>query len=636
MSALALLFRPEGPVGSPDELSPVMDRLAHRGPDGRDARPFPGGVLGHHRFWTTPEEVGERQPLTDAGGRFVLAFDGRLDSRDDLARALGLSPPEAARRSDAGLVLAAWERWQDACLERLLGPFALIVVDRFQRRVVCARDALGDRTLFYARRGDLLVAASEEPAVLAHPDVPEDWNEASLAAFFAVSAPAPGETFFRAVSELPPGSALTYDRHGLSIRRHWHPEVFRENLAERSAEERTERFAETLRAAVVARLRSSTPVAVSMSGGLDSTSVAAFAARELAAPLTTISWVFDQLTSCDERAYMDPVVERWGLDAVRFAGDDFPPSLDASGPGAGSPFANPYRRLKERAYREATGRGHRVLLTGTFGDHLYTGGYARLTEHLSRRRFSALAGGAWGAWKARGLKDPTIRHLVRHLARTAGLDGALDRLRGTAAPGGPPPWLTGWAASRFPECDASQWTPPGARPRQALALLGPLSALSARAELVSAQGAGVDLRHPYRDRRLVELALALPAEDLYDGRRWKPILRRATAGLLPDAVRGRRHPTSLKPLLLRGLAETERTTVSKLLWHPDALWRRFVRPKHVEAAWNDLCDPARAELDGPRYVLPWQCLAAEIWRQRQENWNSSRTDRPQLPTAVGG
>lgn len=620
MSALAFVFRPDGPPGNPEELNPSMGRLVHRGPDGGRIAAFPGGVLGHRRFRTTPEEAGEHQPLTGSGGRYVLAFDGRLDQRQDLGSDLGWTGPQTARRSDAALVLAAWERWGEDCVERFLGPFALVVADRFRRRVVCARDALGDRTLFYARRGELLIAASEEQAVLAHPSVPDDLDETSLAAFFGVSAPAPGATFLRAVSELPAATLLIYDRDGLSLRRYWTPTPARTG---RTRDERTEQFAETLHRAVTDRLRSSTPVAVSLSGGLDSTAVAAFAARESPRPLSTVSWVFDELTSCDERAYMDPVIEALGLDPVRFPGDDLGPDPTRLGHDSNTPFENPYRRLKERAYRETAARGARVLLTGVFGDHLYTGGYARLTEHLDRGNWSALAGGAVRAFRTRGLQDPTLRHLARRM------------LRRTASPGTrPPAWLTEHGASMWPE-RSDDFQLPSMRARQARALLGPTAARSAHGEIGTASRHGVELRHPYRDRRLVELALGLPAEDLYDGERWKPILRRATAGRLPDVVRRRRHPTSLRLLLSRGLTRHAQH-VAALLWSPDALWRRFIRPEHLESAWEDLLDPQRAHLDGPRCVLPWNCLSAELWPVRRESPAARDLLQRSVPVAVGG
>jgi asparagine synthase (glutamine-hydrolysing) len=323
-SAFALLFHRDGAAADPAGLGAVLRSLAHRGPDGCDLWTRGPFALGHQRFWTTPEEVGERQPLAGTGGRCRLLFDGRLDNRQELAAALGLEADGGAF-SDAALVLRAYERWQERSLERLLGPFALAVVDLPERRVLLGRDALGDRTLFYVLRPELLAVASEESALLALPGVSSRLEEESLARFFAVQAPASGATFFAAVRELPPAHGIAVEGTRVRAWRHWEagPEP---RLRLRGDREYAERFAATLAAAVRCRLRSTAPVAVMMSGGLDSTAVAALAARERrgggAGEVRTLSWTFDELAECDERRYMDAVVERWGLPALRFCGDD--------------------------------------------------------------------------------------------------------------------------------------------------------------------------------------------------------------------------------------------------------------------------------------------------------------------------
>ena len=87
---------------------------------------FPSIAVGHQHFWTTPEEVGERQPLSDTAGRYVVALDGRLDNRDELLVSLSLSEPHI---SDAPLVLLAYTQWGEACFSRMVGPLAAVLVD---------------------------------------------------------------------------------------------------------------------------------------------------------------------------------------------------------------------------------------------------------------------------------------------------------------------------------------------------------------------------------------------------------------------------------------------------------------------------------------------------------------------------
>ena len=106
-----------------------MSRLRHRGPDGSDVFLGDRIVLGHEHFWTTPEEVNERQPLQFQGLPFRIVLDGRLDNRPDLLAQLGMTSSEEARLSDAALMLHAYARWGVECLEHFIGEFAFALFD---------------------------------------------------------------------------------------------------------------------------------------------------------------------------------------------------------------------------------------------------------------------------------------------------------------------------------------------------------------------------------------------------------------------------------------------------------------------------------------------------------------------------
>jgi asparagine synthase (glutamine-hydrolysing) len=120
------------------------------------------------------------------------------------------------------------------------------------------------------------------------------------------------------------------------------------------------------------------------------------------------------------------------------------------------------------------------------------------------------------------------------------------------------------------------------------------------------------MRYPYRDRRLVEFMLAVPGHQLYNRGRYKHVLRQAMAGVLPEEIRLRVHPTSLLPLCVRGLLEREGSTVRGLVEAPDVIW-----PHYVRRDWLEQVFPARlgAGIDGVETVVPWLCLSVELWRQ---------------------
>ncbi len=606
------VWRRDGTTLAPVELEPSLLQLAHRARSGRTTSTSQSRSLAHAHFWTTPEEVDERQPLSSDDGGFALALDGRLDNRDELIAALGGAHAGA---SDAELLLRAFQRWGEACFAKLVGPFAVCIFDLRRNETVLARDPVGDRTLCYHMSEHLLVVASEEAAVLAHRDVPRRLDETTLARLYAVEAPAAGATLFADVHEVPPGHVLVVGAARSHLRRFWSPAPG-PPLSIRSDTEFAETFRGLLRTAVISRMRSPGPVGVLMSGGLDSTSVACLAAEEVArvgsgAPLQVFSWVFDEL-GCDERTYMDAVTERHGMEAHRFAGDHFWPlrgalerPSDPSGPGLG-----PYLLLHEEAWRAARDLGVNVLLTGNFGDNLYSTARFWLTDLVRERRVGDAASGLSSCLARLGpaglRRDPGVRHLVGR---------ALRRVRTPSSPRTPTaakPWLTPTACQAIADLGPSQQPPADDALERFGRIATAWAAYGANLSEASSSRFGIEVRNPYRDRRLVEFMAAVPGHQSYRGGLHKHILREAMRGILPERVRLRRRATSYVPLFNRGFFEREHATVRALLADPGAWWPRFVRRDWLEEA---ISRPVRARDDGPSAVVPWFCVAIELWRR---------------------
>jgi asparagine synthase (glutamine-hydrolysing) len=352
----------------------MADALEHRGPDGRDE--LHRGPLSavHLHAWVTPEERGERQPLER--GSEVLLFDGRLDNRRELEELLAADFADGRGMTDAEMALTAHQIWGEAAFERMVGPWALALVDLETGSALLARDPLGDRTLFYSIGEDELRLGSEEVALLAHPGVSARLDESRLAHYFALEVPGDGSTFFRDVREVRAGCVLRFSPGGGPVETTlWAPGVA--TISARSDQELAEEYLHLLTRAVSCRLRSTRPAAVLMSGGLDSTSVAALAARVASGSTErprSISWVFSD-PDLDERPYIEPVVERCDLAAVYLNGDELGPSVDsrAIALNPNSPEESPYRRLKSAAYTAAVEAGSTALLTGGSADALYTG-----------------------------------------------------------------------------------------------------------------------------------------------------------------------------------------------------------------------------------------------------------------------
>jgi asparagine synthase (glutamine-hydrolysing) len=349
----------------------LIEAQAHRARDGWRVIGRGFAALAHLHFWTTPEEVGERQPLEEGG--LAVAFDGRLDNRDELVAELGVA--DARSWSDCRIALRLYQRLGEDALRRFLGPFVLIVVDAAASRVTLARDPLGERTVFYACRGTSCYAASEEGALLAAPGVDWDIDARTAARYLAAEPPREGDTFLRGVREVRPGHLLRL-RAGATepeTVRYWQPRELlpQESRSRRRDGEWAERLGHELDRAVGARLRVVGNAAVMMSGGLDSGSVACLAARALRGrhvqePVLAYSWTFDELLECDERAYIRALATRWGLRSRPVPADRlWPLCVEADYLATpGRPVANAYRSLKQRLYEIAAGDGVRVLLGG--------------------------------------------------------------------------------------------------------------------------------------------------------------------------------------------------------------------------------------------------------------------------------
>jgi asparagine synthase (glutamine-hydrolysing) len=589
----------------------MLAALDHRGLDGRRMLLRRSAALGHQHFWTTPEEVGEEQPLSDDEAGIDLVFDGRLDNRDELLAALGLC---SVSSSDADLALRAYQRWGADCFARLLGPFAVVVLDGRARRLVAARDGMGSRTLYYRCIPGTALVASEECALLAHPEVRRRLDEATMAQFFAVAVPRDGSTFFAEITELVPASVLVVSAEGVRLRRYWNPDVSG-RVEYRTDREYAEQFRSFLSESVRCRLRTVGSPGIMLSGGMDSTSVAALAAEELdsrsAGPLLSFSWVFDELTACDERRWIGKMVERFGLDATYVPGDDAWPlrDVDRWPVGTNQPWHNCFELLKQGLYSAAVGRRCRTLLNPVFADRIYTGDEEWLTDLLREGRLLDAVRQLLGVLRDKGIRtgvEAGIRRLGKNLLRGPVPDSELHRQR--------LPWLTDRGHRLVAQRPSSDDRASDARrPEQFEALFGPLASLQANlAQHTHARG--IELRDPFRDRRLVEFSMGLPAHQLFRPGRLKYVQRRAMSPLLPTEVSDRTAYTGLEPLFRRGLFERGRERAAELLARKDAIWRDYVSENWLR---ESLQTPDAA--GGRTALVPWQCISAQLWIDRIES-----------------
>jgi asparagine synthase (glutamine-hydrolysing) len=552
----------------------VRDSIVRRGPDGTDAWQGAHVALIHAHFWTTPEELGERQPIVGGGGRLALAADARLDDRDGLMAALGSARPPG-EPSDAQLILAAYEKWGEDCAAQLVGDFAFAIWDGSANRLFCARDPAGIRTLHYARAGSLLIVASGVDAVLAGLGGSAPVNEPLLVDMVNghwerwVT-----ETAYLPISRLPQGYALTAEGGVLRTRRYWTYGAARPAGAPRSRQEYVEEFRHLLDLSVRARLRSVGTPSIMVSGGIDSSSITALAGRAASQgrnpPAHLYTFTFDATPGSDEREYLTETLERWPQLPVTFVPSDDSWALREYGDDAGyalsEPDPNMFRALLLGVFRAVRRNGSTVVVSGHGGDETLISQPYHLLPYLWRdlglRDWKTELPYFWASSKRRGtqwLVKTSVRDALRPLFDRPTMLALRRRVID-----GPLP-----AASRDRE-PLSDPFPPPALPTRAAELVyeGLHDGLAAvrRVGFYELAGyAGIDWRFPYYDRRVVEFALHLPRPLMYQRGSARAILREAMTGLLPERVRTRKSKTAISGLVDRGLLEKETSRFETLV-----------------------------------------------------------------------
>jgi asparagine synthase (glutamine-hydrolysing) len=374
-------------------LVAMRDTLTHRGPDGEGLWLSDDGSvgLGHRRLAIVDLSEGGHQPMTLADGRYVINFNGEIYNhhilRDEL-RALGWT---FRSTSDTEVLLAAWQHWGEAALSRIVGQFAFAIYDREARRLFAARDPAGEKPFFYRHDGHRLVFASELKALLAHPEMPREADPGALDHYLAYGYVPRELCLLKGYAKLPAGHKLRYDVDAdrLEVEAYWTLPSWQGGKLS-SMDELVEEFEPLFETAVRQQLLADVPVGILLSGGLDSSLVAATAAR-VCGQVTTFTIGFPGHGAYDESPIAKRLARELGTEHVELMGEpdtvDLLPRLAAQfdEPIADSSMIPTY--LVSRLVRtRAT-----VALGGDGGDELF-GGYLQYgwaSRIALARRFGA-------------------------------------------------------------------------------------------------------------------------------------------------------------------------------------------------------------------------------------------------------
>ena len=556
-------------------------------------------AIGQRLFSRSVKQSAKTIGVARSGDEALLVADVRLDNRQELAAALRVAEGEAKRLSEPELLLRALQCWGEDALERVEGDFAFAFWDAPRQRLMLARDFLGQQPLHYSHGRGFFAFASMAKGLHALPEVLRSPNLDALAGLVALLPESGTETFFESVEKVQPGHLVTVTKDGIRSQRWWRPSLDPLQLP------RPEEYAEALRErcdnAVQARLRGSGPVvAAHLSGGLDSSVVAATAARLLSPSGGRVT----AFTAVPRPGYQGAPMREGIQDEGPLAASVAAMHANMDHvlvPNGGSPFAalDRYFLLYERPVLNlcnsvwshhildrAREGGLRVLLTGAFGTmSLSHDGMPLLSRLLRQGRLLRLAHESIDLVRE-GARFGTVAAQAVGPYLPARLWRAIGRLRGASRS------LTDYTAIAPEAIRAYRIGERAAERGLDLSYRPPRNAVEARLWVLrrvdmgnynkgTLGGWGIDTRDPTADRRLVEFCLRVPEEQYLRRGIRRALVRDAFADRIPAQVRQERR---------KGYQAPD--------WHVDLRAARDEAGEEIGRIGN--CGQARAILDCER------------------------------------
>ena len=556
----------------------------------------PLGVVVRHE--ASPEAGRRFGPILDNQSGLVVAVAGRFSPVGEPG-----SPDLASGPAGIGCAQWALQQWLQKgpdWLGEVAGSFTLVVANPDAGWLCVFRDHLGDLKVYHHLNDRILIASNEAGVVLSDEAVSSTPDRQSAARFLGFRFGHGERSFFRGIRELAPAHCLRVNAGNASIERYWR---LRHDRLDSSPEEDRAVFLDHLGRAVRHHLEGvpARRVGLSLSGGLDSTAVAALAPRGIRA----YSWRFEANPDPAETENIEAVSRHLDLPVRWIQGDAYVPlsgDFQSRFVHESSPYINAFAGLKDQLYTAARADGCRRMLVGDGGDVLYGAADLWLRDALMRGRLWAvpcLARAVSQAFQG----DPGSRAALRQLMpiRRSDLAPIIGRRR---------PWLTAEGISLLPSEQLSPVLPEGSPGRRY-----DLSVGARNIELESEERrlffqCGIERANPFWHWPLLEAVLRLPAYRLARKGRDKALTREAMAGLLPARVLQSYRVGLLGAFFLRGIDESRHWLTESVFQRPQSDWRRYVRRDWLEphlTATDSICFG---------HTILWRVISYELWYRR--------------------
>jgi asparagine synthase (glutamine-hydrolysing) len=628
MCGICGIVSASGPA-DPDRLARMSSKLVHRGPDSDGAFVDGQAGLAARRLAIIDLETGD-QPIANEGGTVHVVQNGELYNYRELRSDLERAGHRFRTQGDTEVLVHLYEQDGPAFARRLRGMFAVALWDSKRRRLVLARDRFGIKPLYYRDAGGGLEFASELRS-LPRGEIDLDALEAFLA-FNSIPAPL---TIFRESRKLPPGHVLVWEQGEIRLERYARPAPAPlDELRDDDQAELIEELRARLRDSVRAHLIADVPVGVLLSGGIDSSALAALAAQETSEPVRTFSIGFEE-RSFDELADARLVAERYGTQHRELVlRPDAALLLPALADAFDEPFADS-SALPTYLVSQLAAQDVKVALSGEGGDELFGGYYTYVADLLAER-----------AGRVASLALPLVERLPTSTAR-ASFDYKAKRFaRGAHLP--PLERHHAWKEifspdaraqltgrrhgfdpvdlyrERFAETEGSELLARLQDVDLGIYLADDLLVKTDRASMAHS----LEARVPYLDPAVATFAQGLPRRDRVNGVRKKVLLRKAVAPLVPDRiVRGKKRGFSIPAAAwLRGELEPfARDTLGAETLHRQGFFS-------AEAVRKLIDRHVAGEEDLSRQL--WGLLAFTLWYEHHVEREPQALREPRLEALV--
>ena len=606
--------------------------LQHRGPDGEGTWHHPRGVVGFaHRRLSIIDLTTGQQPMTDGAGNWIT-YNGEIYNYLELRHELGRE--QFVTTSDTEVILRAYRKWGDECVNHFRGMFAFALWDEARQSLVCARDRFGIKPLYYTVVDGVLYLASEVKALLPFvPGVETDLD--GFKDYLTFQFCLAGKTLFKGVSELLPGHLLLARNGRVETRRYW--EVYYQPDFDHTAKYFEEKVHALLEESVTLHLRADVPVGAYVSGGLDSSIVASLAARQQGAGFKGFTGKFSFDPAFDESSYARDLAHwrAFDLHEVDITADDFAEQIEKVIYHLDFPVAGP-GSFPQYVVSRLASRHRKVLLGGQGGDEIF-GGYVRyLIAYFEQCIKAAIDGTTHSGnfivtyesiipnlgtlqeykpllqefWRE-GLFDDLDKRYFRLINRS----GTLREEINWDALGHYSPYETFQSIFRGENVQRESYFDSMTH-FDFKTLLPALLQVEDRVSMAH----GLESRVPFLDHALVELAATIPSNVKFKDGTMKHVLKTAMRPVLPDSIAARRDKMGFPVPLHEWLSKpgVVRDFVTDVFSSQRALSRGLVDNRSV-----------LAKLDQePRFGRKlWGLLSLELW---QRSFHDRAADFKQL------